>query len=711
VSVLDDKSRLSAIVPELRAGLIDCASTIEAKGPAPSVMARLELLASYRILSIVRILNRFGALWDGLLEANESVLKICWEALGTADVQQVFGDHRELMLSFVEKNSVQLNYLASFELLFGLFGGEAFSIISRLKFKAGDHFAGDRELAQALVQVARTGVAVPWLLENFPTWMPPLIFSRNPHARHDVRVVVVALFPSRKLEDFMSLSSPAVAYAEPPPWIDELSEAHALRGRTILQAILALLPHARDAIASDFPSPGYEMDHIEKYRALDFLDLIRALLRALNHTDPLPEIDTFFREIMPHTQAYDPHVKALLEIASITGIEDDLVFAQIRRVPFDRDDRRHIKRGISCLFLLLPLLKKASTLPYEVADVMTSCFIFTDLPPFADFLKIAVDALVVLVEKNPRATMALVDANTADFARVSISWLAMILELAHEQRPILKYWRTGLWHSGFTNSAKLITTLMAVHTTGLDVPPTNQILDVIDHPEAPKEARKAAWELLRVAQVSASLIFRRTCVTAFSLERKARLALQLPPEDRDRCLLLLSLNSFRALDVALPVIREKLVSEDIAEPILKGSLNPRHACWTWTADDTKKLTSIWGVLTKKKIHAAPVIRYGKAVAEAIGQEKLAEFFAWFPRSVGRKLEYVVAVLASPKEGALEAKELDHFIDDFEIIRELRLTIDRLAVEKLVAALENPEIVTVLRYEGAPAVAAAAKTLL
>jgi hypothetical protein len=108
------------------------------------------------------------------------------------------------------------------------------------------------------------------------------------------------------------------------------------------------------------------------------------------------------------------------------------------------------------------------------------------------------------------------------------------------------------------------------------------------------------------------------------------------------------LNSFGALDIALDVIKEKLVDEKIAELVLKGSRIEKTAVKCVTATEAQKMENYGPLVSQKKIIPEVLIKYGKAVSEALGCEKFKRLFSYFPVSVARKLEFVNDVLTAPR---------------------------------------------------------------
>jgi hypothetical protein len=541
------------------------------------------------------------------------------------------------------------------------------------------------------------------LIENFTVWFAPFIFSTNANARRDIKHSIAALFPSKKFERLPTISTTALlTIPNHPTWIETLKEAHIVIGKKLLQFLLDLLPTARDKIIKDFPSPGYEILPSESYRIVELLDLIHIIIQALDHKEPLPQLEIFFHDILPHTHAYDWHLKALLRIAVITGIPDDLLFSIFRPVPFDKEDDRAIVRGLSFFDSFATLFKNVSDIPTTVVEILLQCFIFVPLKSRSDTQIATSEVLTILVAKNKSAVLTCLDSDFDKFANASLYYVVTTLLKADEQRPVLKYWKNNLGSSIFAN-------LIAVHTGPIES--VQNLVEIIDHPATSRETRDKAWKLVELNDIPADQILEHTKVNLYKLAQKAKLWLKLPTEERDLFLLIASLNSFKALMVAFDVIKERLLDGKIVELILKGSFDRKKAVTPVKANEVKGLSNYWAILSKKKILARPFIQYGKAVAEKFGKEKVVQYVSWFLTAVTRNLEFIVDVLEAPKQKAITVQQLDGLITDFTVVRELGLNIDHTEVIKLMYALRNPEIVEKLEYQNAPALIEAASNVL
>jgi hypothetical protein len=277
------------------------------------------------------------------------------------------------------------------------------------------------------------------------------------------------------------------------------------------------------------------------------------------------------------------------------------------------------------------------------------------------------------------------------------------------QQPLFPYFTPSI-NQGMLPPAKLIAAILTCHVGPLDNH-VDKLITLMEFPDCSKETRSETWRLIQECGVPADQILSQASINVLKLKCKAKLALQLPPEERDQYLLLLSLNSFGALEIALDVIKEKLVDEKIAELILKGALIEKREVKRVTAAQAQKFANYWSMLSRKKMRAETVIKYGKAVIEALGNEKFKQLFSWFPVAVARRVDYVNDILPAPKQKALSAEELNKFIGEFAIIKELDLPMDRVGVAKLSEAISNPDVIAILEYENQAALIKAAASLL
>jgi hypothetical protein len=285
----------------------------------------------------------------------------------------------------------------------------------------------------------------------------------------------------------------------------------------------------------------------------------------------------------------------------------------------------------------------------------------------------------------------------------------LIVDEAKVQRSVMSYWKTDAPTSGAPSRAAFFTSLLAVHTGPVD--DIDKLVFIIDHPDATRESRNAAAALLEANQALPDQVLKTAVVNRYKLALKAKLWLRLQPEERDLFLLIASLNSFKALDIALDVIKDRLVDEKIAELVLQQSVTRKAAVKRLKAEQAKELTNYGTVFGMKKFLPGPFIKYGKAVAEALGQDRLRRFLSWFSFSVSRYLAYVTDVLSCPKPKALGPDDLDRLISDFAVIREFGLDVDRAAVAKLSSSLASPDIVAKLEYQNAAALVDASSSLL
>jgi hypothetical protein len=430
-------------------------------------------------------------------------------------------------------------------------------------------------------------------------------------------------------------------------------------------------------------------------------------MQALEFTDPIPELGQFLGAILPHAQAYDRHLKASLRICMTAGISNELLFALFQPVPFDPSETRHVRHGIGFFEFFVPLLKPVSEIPARVVEVYVRSFLFVEVHATNETMLLAMELLKLFVEKNAAAVVAVMDADFENFAKASLIWIVTILELVKERRPLLTYCAP-------TPRKRMPGTLIPRILAADDSPARDNVealISFVDHPEASKDCRRAAWRLLEEGNVPADQVLAKAAINVHLIGRKARLALQLPPDDRNEFLLLVSLNSFEAVALALDVIPDWLLQKSIAELILARSFMPKTAVRPVTFEAARKIANYAPLVHCKRMPAAPVIRYGRAVAEALGHETLCQIFAWFAPTVVRNLNFVNAVLEAPKKKALTDTHLDPLIGQLQILRDLRLPFDSEPAARLARALADPEIVTLLEYQNAPALAAVAQAFL
>jgi hypothetical protein len=144
--------------------------------------------------------------------------------------------------------------------------------------------------------------------------------------------------------------------------------------------------------------------------------------------------------------------------------------------------------------------------------------------------------------------------------------------------------------------------------------------------------------------------------------------------------------------------------------VLKDVRIPKVKARRAKAADVRALRSQWTLIAEKKMRSEALIRYGKAVGEIIGKEKLWRLLSLFVTRVGRQVAFVNDVLVRPKEGAIQA-ELEGLLRDLVIVRELGLPIDRQGIVRLAAALADEAVVEKLKWQKAPALAEAIAPLL
>jgi hypothetical protein len=149
----------------------------------------------------------------------------------------------------------------------------------------------------------------------------------------------------------------------------------------------------------------------------------------------------------------------------------------------------------------------------------------------------------------------------------------------------------------------------------------------------------------------------------------------------------------------------EFLTEHIAEIILAQSsmltkghatIKSRSAGQATDEYDIRKGAFI-GLVGPKKLIAAPLIRYVRAVVPVVGDEKVKTWLAGILRDIAISLAFVNDVLSDPKENALGEKELGHFIEEFIVVAELGLEFDRKLIRTFVDRLGDPRIAERIQY--------------
>jgi hypothetical protein len=192
--------------------------------------------------------------------------------------------------------------------------------------------------------------------------------------------------------------------------------------------------------------------------------------------------------------------------------------------------------------------------------------------------------------------------------------------------------------------------------------------------------------------LSADAVLRLAIVNLRCLQNKATLWLQLSPPDRDLFLLIASLNSWHALDVAFDTIRERLLSEKIVELILRPPGLQKHKGTAINAERARTLQNFDLILMTRRLSPESVVRYGKAVIETFGKEKLVRCLRWLVTHVARELVYLNDVLSSPKQKALTPRAIKLVVGFISILRDLDLEINQEEIAKLKTALGRSSVI-------------------
>jgi hypothetical protein len=91
------------------------------------------------------------------------------------------------------------------------------------------------------------------------------------------------------------------------------------------------------------------------------------------------------------------------------------------------------------------------------------------------------------------------------------------------------------------------------------------------------------------------------------------------------------------------------------------------------------------------------VRYARAVIPRIGRERVSEIMAGYLVPIERALVFVNGVLSDVKDNGIDARDLDHFFDDFRLIAEIGPVFEYGLIGKLVENLEDPDIAGRFEY--------------
>jgi hypothetical protein len=383
---------------------------------------------------------------------------------------------------------------------------------------------------------------------------------------------------------------------------------------------------------------------------------------------------------------YDAHVRALLQLFTVAQLPPDLFFAAIRRVPFDAGDLRLTNRGANCLELVRPLLEKVDEVPDAAVEALLQSFILVKYPLPSEISKAAVQVVKILTDKNRSAVIRLLDTDLLEFGQNAYAWVALICAHAKKQRPILKYWTPKSQLANQLTKTDLIKLSLEVNGPIIQDPAI--LIAIGDSEAASPESRRRSWQLLLESGFSPDEVLQRTIVNLRRLRDKAELWLKLQPPDRDLFLLIASLNSWNALDVAFDTIRVTLLSEKIVPLVLRGPAGANKAGATRiTAEQARKLQNFDSILFRRKLVSKSLVRYGRAVIEIYGKEKLVRWLGSFVTDINRELLFANDILMSPKQKALTSNELSVLVESVSVVCHLELEIDKEEVAKLKEALE------------------------
>jgi hypothetical protein len=105
--------------------------------------------------------------------------------------------------------------------------------------------------------------------------------------------------------------------------------------------------------------------------------------------------------------------------------------------------------------------------------------------------------LKLLIAKNRTAVLACLESVFDKFATASLVYVVAILLEAGKRRPVLKYWKNNL-------ESPIFGDLIAVQTCPVEN--VQNLVEIIDHPATPHEARDKAWKLVELNDIPADEI-------------------------------------------------------------------------------------------------------------------------------------------------------------------------------------------------------------
>jgi hypothetical protein len=449
-------------------------------------------------------------------------------------------------------------------------------------------------------------------------------------------------------------------------------------------------PTLLELIKTDFPEATLEYFALETFRGASFLDLLYNMLQILEYQGSVKIVEDFVRDILPHSQPYDIHLRHSLKILCGFGIAPDLLWSIIRPVPFDDNDDKLQQRGFEMLEWILPLLRQIDEIPAAVFDTILTNFFFVKLTASRPACQSASDTAKFLATKNPELTLGIVDRDLEKFCKVNLVGVVVVLEATNAKRPIIDYLPDWADFSLLSRSA-LIEKVVQFNVG----PPGNlgAIVRLADDAGISKAARGRLWELIEKSGVTAEVLRENAVVNKYKLSHKVAFMTS------DAAMVVAALNSWRA---ALAV-RGKVDLRPVANLLFGKRFMPKDATKGIKASEAEGYRV---VCTTKFVPAALV-----TCAKEIRGEGVDEGMKMFAVVVARLLDFVNDVLQDPKEQPVPVEELDVLTGAIKVIAELNFEFQKEPVRRLVEALGREEVIDKLQYQRAGELLAVASLLV
>jgi hypothetical protein len=314
-------------------------------------------------------------------------------------------------------------------------------------------------------------------------------------------------------------------------------------------------------------------------------------------------------------------------------------------------------------------------------------FIMLTFTVTSEIMNASMGIVKLFVARNRLAILQMVDNDLPHLSPPCLLWLSLIYSEAKVQRPLLKHFNFCVPVTQAFTATELIKLVLDVNGPLVENPEV--LIDIIDDIDMNRESRMKAWRYLEKSTLQPSEILERTIVNLHRLQGKAELWLRLPPPDRDFFRLIASLNSWHALDVAFDTIRETLLDEKIVTLMLREPEATKSKTRAIRANQARRLKNFDSILIQRRWILNPAVRYGRAVIEKFGREKLRKHLDWHVALLKLELEGLSDLLESPKQNAIKPRKLESIVKSITIARELELDVNAEVVQKLRETLRKP----------------------